>query len=123
MDIAIVDIDGVIAKSDERFSRATDSSGRVNWKIAFDPTLVALDTLLPGAKEAVKHLEQQGHTVRFLTSRPESMRAATEIWLAQYGLQAYKLLMKPGSAQFIKTIIWKANTVQQIATMPHTRVA
>jgi HAD superfamily, subfamily IIIB (Acid phosphatase) len=111
--ICIVDIDGVVANSDTRFARAT-TDGRVNWKVAFDPALVTLDTLILGAVESIKTLEERHYSVLFLTSRPEHMRAATEAWLAQHGLQTYELLMKPASAQYVKTVVWKAETITQI---------
>jgi phosphoglycolate phosphatase-like HAD superfamily hydrolase len=121
MKIIFIDLDGVVANSDARFERALVGT-RVDWKIAFDPDLVPLDTLIDGADLVIKHLEALKYTVYFLTSRPEAMRAATEVWLAQYGLQSYKLIMKPVRAQFTKTTIWKADIVREIANLPDTKV-
>jgi hypothetical protein len=118
--LAIVDLDGVVANSDARFVRATNEQGRVNWKVAFDPELVTLDTLIPGADKAIKMLEERRYNVSFLTSRPEHMRATTESWLAQHGLDSYDLVMKPASAQFTKTVVWKAETVTQIVKQTGT---
>ncbi len=121
MKIVIVDLDGVVANSDARFKRAKVGT-RTDWSVAFDPALVQLDTLIDGADLAVLNLEIQGYNVYFLTSRPESMRAATEIWLAQYGLLAYKLIMKPANKQFTKTTVWKASIVLEISKLPDTTV-
>jgi ribonucleotide monophosphatase NagD (HAD superfamily) len=77
--LAIIDLDGVIAENTERFARATKPSGGIDWSVAFDPTLVVLDTLIAGADQAVTRLENKhGYAVIFLTSRPETMREATE---------------------------------------------
>lgn len=121
MKIVIVDLDGVVANSDARFERAKVGA-RTDWSVAFDPTLVPLDTLIDGTIATFARLAFLGYTVYFLTSRPESMRTATEIWLAQYGLSDYKLIMKPANKQFTKTTIWKASVVLEISKLPDTTV-
>lgn len=114
MRLAIVDLDGIVSCSDIRFERAT-TNGKINWKIAFNPDLVALDTLIDGCPDCLRKLEDNGYTVIFLTSRPEPMRTATERWLLQHGLLDHRrLIMKPASKQFVKTKTWKAETVQQL---------
>jgi hypothetical protein len=89
--LAIVDLDGVVADNDARFARARangdgrkGAEGPVDWSIAFDPDLVSLDGLIMGADQAVKSLEQRC-TIIYLTSRPESIREATQTWLALMG--------------------------------------
>lgn len=114
--IAIIDLDGVVANNTERFARAS-TNGRIDWKVAFDPALVPLDTLIEGADLAVKRLEQQHYTIVFLTSRPEKMREATETWLAQHDLDGYELIMKSLDMQFVKTVRWKADEVQAISQL------
>lgn len=116
--LAIIDLDGVVANSDERFKLALRSDGKTDWKIAFKPEHVSLDVLIDGALEAVDNLESKGHAIIFLTSRPESMREATVIWLATHALDSYELVMKPASKQFTKTVKWKAEEVQRMASLP-----
>lgn len=114
MRLAVVDLDGIIANSDARFARAT-TNGKINWQVAFNPDLVALDTLIDGCPACLSNLEDNGYTVIFLTSRPEPMRVATEQWLALHGLLGNRrLIMKPSSKQFVKTKVWKAETAQQL---------
>lgn len=116
--LAVVDLDGVVANNAERFARATKPDSTINWKIAFTPELVALDTLIPGADKAVKNLEKHGYIPIFLTSRPESMREATQTWLDQHDLDGYELAMKPANMQFVKTFKWKADEVARMASLP-----
>ncbi len=114
--LAIIDADGVLANSDARFAQAT-VNGKVDWKRAFDPAAVSLDTLIEGVGECLDKLVERGHAVVILTSRPESMRAATVQWLAEHGITHHneRLEMKPASAQFVKTVRWKAERVVALA--------
>ncbi|SRR6266567_34563 len=117
MNLAIIDLDGVIASNTERFARAT-FYGSIDWSVAFNPALVDLDTLIAGADLAVARLEKQlSYTVIFLTSRPETMREATEAWLAQHDLDGYELVMKQMDKQFTKTVHWKADEVRRMARL------
>jgi hypothetical protein len=122
--IAIIDIDGVIANSDARFALARQggdgqkgAAGSVNWSVAFEPANVVLDTLIQGADQAVQRLERLGYAIIFLTSRPESMRQATEAWLTQREMDGYEVIMKPVSALRVKTVKWKADEVARIASL------
>lgn len=117
--IAIIDIDGVVANSDARFAQAT-TNGKIDWKVAFNPDLVELDTLIEGCPALLNNLDCHGDVI-FLTSRPEPMRNATELWLSRHGLLGgylspfnRRLIMKPLSKQFVKTKVWKAEVVQQL---------
>jgi len=88
------------------------------WQTAFEPDLVQLDTLIEGVDEALYHLEEElGYHIVFLTSRPESMRQATREWLLKYldeSLMSWEIVMKPPAFQFVKTVTWKAGTVQML---------
>src|SRR5271165_457252 len=48
----------------------------------FDPDLVPLDTIEDQARTLIEDLEAQGTLVVYLISRPHTMQAATEHWLA-----------------------------------------
>lgn len=114
MKLAVVDLDGIVSNSDARFARAT-TNGKIDWRIAFNPDLVTLDTLIDGCPGCLKRLEADGYTVIFLTSRPEPMRVATEQWLSLHGLlDGRRLIMKPLSKQYTKTKVWKAEVVQEL---------
>lgn len=114
--IAFIDIDGVIANNDARFEQAT-TNGKINWSIAFDPDLIKLDALIDGADEYLQEL-QKTFTIVLFSSRPESLREATNIWLKEhgkYGIPHSHLVLKPPAAQFTKTVTWKALTLDTIA--------
>jgi len=105
----IIDLDGVVADSTERFKRATNN-GKINWGIAFDPSLVSLDTLIEDADEVISELCRLGDVV-YLTSRPESMWEATHGWLWLHGLAKPGIICKPESDKYTKTAKWKADEV------------
>ncbi len=112
--IAFIDLDGVIANNEVRFAHAT-SNGKIDWQVAFDPELVTLDTLIDGVHVQLEYLALQGYTIIYLTSRPESMRDATQAWLEKHGLATRMLVMKSAAFQFTKTVIWKAGMVNTLA--------
>lgn len=114
--VAFIDIDGVIANNDARFEQAT-TNGKIDWKIAFDSDLIKLDTLIDGADECLQHLQKTFRIVLF-SSRPESLREATNAWLkehGQYGIPHSHLVLKPPAAQYTKTVTWKALTLDTLA--------
>lgn len=129
--VAIIDIDGVIASNKDRLGLAkfvakllAQSKGQepqensIHWDIAFYPTLVKLDTPLPGVAKALEVLETAGYSIFLLTSRPETMRKATEEWLEQQGILIrgdHRLIMKDYNYhRFTKTSVWKAQIVNAI---------
>lgn len=106
---------------------------KIFWRTAFTPSLVELDTLIDGVVLAIEALWSHDYHVSFLTSRPESMREATVQWLEKHGfifaatdLSKYlnddpmgidHLIMKPASAQFVKTVVWKSLTVEMLVRL------
>jgi hypothetical protein len=88
--VAVVDIDGVVADVRHRLHLVEHRPKR--WaeffaRAADDPPLaegVALVTELSA-----------GHDIVWLTGRPERTRQATVRWLAEQGLPAGRLLMRP----------------------------
>jgi phosphoglycolate phosphatase-like HAD superfamily hydrolase len=124
--LAIIDLDGVVANPEARFAKAEAATGGVRnnlyWQTAFTPEYVALDTLIEGAIETIEGLEAQDYEIIYLTSRPESMRAATIEWLWQVGIYFPPILRdhlvcKSPAFQFVKTIIWKAGMVYTLAAL------
>lgn len=112
---AFIDLDGTVCNSQARFNRAA-RNGRVDWQIAFQPALLALDEPITGVEDALEKLETDGWTIIFLSSRPESLRRATKDWLKGHGLLhsgagERQLLLKPQKSRFVSTPKWKAETV------------
>lgn len=139
MRLAIIDLDGVIANPEARFAKAEEAKqallkdhmehpiltghaqrerdvADIYWRTVFNPDLVQLDALIEGAVDAIQAIEET-FQVFYLTSRPESMRQATYEWLFDMQLSGPKIVMKPSAAQYIKTIIWKALTIQILAQL------
>ncbi len=110
--LAVIDIDGVVCDSEERFAKSTNVDGSINWRIALSATYVHLDTLIEGVNEALSELEQRGNTIVFLTSRPDAMRLCTLGWLDTHKVDYRRLVMRP---QFAKTKEWKAKQVGLLA--------
>ena len=138
--VCFVDLDGVIVNRDARLARAREvyvekmtAQGKeplplsydwrtFDWETFCDPRLVSLDTLIEGAKEALEHLRYvQRYELLFLSSRPETMRAATVTWLYSKdilfylgGLGQVALILKSPAFQSLKTPVWKAGMVQML---------
>jgi beta-phosphoglucomutase-like phosphatase (HAD superfamily) len=147
--LCIVDLDGVVADATARFAKAEEAKRNampdnlddaltltkeqereitnLYWRTVFDPEYVPLDILIDGAAEAIEAIGKQGYTVFILTSRPESMRQATVDWFWSFSPETVilsnewndPLIMKPSAAQYIKTVTWKALTVQMLSRLFH----
>ncbi len=85
----------------------------------YNPELLALDTLIDGVLDVLTKLTEAGYTILFLTSRPESLRIATRVWLyeRQLGWFDEGLIMKSSAFQYVKTPVWKAGMVATLAAM------
>ena len=134
--IAFVDGDGVLWNCDERFDLAlklankwfptdqienmsqlniaTYSYKNTFWRIVFLPDLVALDTPIDGAQEALEEIYHRYWRTWILTSNPEHTFDARRVWLEQYDfLPNVALLTKPADQQYTKTTKWKSEMVHQ----------
>lgn len=129
--IAFIDLDGVVANSDQRFALAERTANAKHqkelsrgawtdlyWRTVFDSANVHMDMPIDGAYDALSRIEED-YDVHFLTSRPEYMRTATIAWLKEHRLMglARDLIMKPVSQQFVKTVVWKVGMIHAIASM------
>ena len=90
MSIAVFDIDGVVADVRHRVHHVEPP--RRNWRRFFE--LAAADPPSPeGVRWALR--AARDHDLVWLTGRPEWLRAVTEDWLADRGLPAGELVMRP----------------------------
>jgi hypothetical protein len=90
--LAVFDVDGVVADVRHRLHHVARRPK--NWRRFFagaagDPPLA------PGVQLAREYARD--HRLVWLTGRPEYLRPVTERWLAQQGLPADELLMRPAS--------------------------
>lgn len=92
----------------------------------FDPELVKLDMTEEEANTFIERIETRGAIVVYLTSRPHTMQAATEQWLAEHGIKRRCFFKNYGTGEpgpdgkldtgdrYIKTAAWKAREVGRI---------
>jgi hypothetical protein len=88
--IAVFDIDGVVADVRHRLHHI--EGGRRSWERFFHEA--AADLLLPEGAELVADLARR-HDIVWLTGRPEWLRGVTAKWLADHGLPAEDLNLRP----------------------------
>jgi hypothetical protein len=143
MKLAVIDLDGVVADATARFAKAEEvkqqylasfinangeairgEATNLYWRTVFNPENVSLDTLIKDAKENLETLRyKHGYELMFLTSRPDTIYAATLTWLFEYNIvflfngKQIALVMKPPAAQYVKTITWKALTIQMLVAL------
>jgi hypothetical protein len=128
--VLLCDLDGVVADSTKRFELAEEAKQQqllvdcnpriatdVYWRTALNGSHVHLDEMIENTLLHLHWLEVDGWQIAFLTSRPEHMRSATMDWLDTHDLrvQERRLEMKPESAKWTKTILWKIDRLQEIA--------
>jgi len=141
--LMIVDLDGIVCDNTKRFEKAEEAKqafindllahfGKVDsasekdatnlyWQTVFNPELVSLDTLIEGVPEALDRLYGE-YGVIFLTSRPESMRAATEAWLEEHDIEVahpqfgdFLVMKQPAFTDaHTYTKVWKVGMVQML---------
>lgn len=125
--LAIVDYDGVLADSSERFAMA-DASGYPNqgeeadayWQIIFDPEKIADDRVIPNALNHLLKLQAEGWTIIFMTSIPFFCAGAVGNWLFEklgWEDSRFDLVSKPNALQKNRTSTWKANMAQALSAV------
>jgi phosphoglycolate phosphatase-like HAD superfamily hydrolase len=87
--LAVFDIDGVVADVRHRLHHL---ERRRSWNAFFDAA--DEDTLLPQGAALVADLALR-HEIVWLTGRPEWLRETTADWLAEHGLPAGELHLRP----------------------------
>lgn len=93
--VCFIDIDGVIFDVSARRARAQKPDGKLDWKVFLDDALLALDSPIDGAVQALSHLMHHlGYQMVLLTGRPEQLRQATISHLIDAGVQWHTLLMR-----------------------------
>lgn len=88
--IAVFDIDGVLADVRHRLHHVEASPKR--WSAFFAEA--DRDGLLAEGAAILRSLAED-HEIRYLTGRPERMRALTELWLVEQSLPTASLTMRP----------------------------
>jgi hypothetical protein len=98
----------------------------------FDPELVHLDVVEDQAHTLIEQIEARGALIVYLISRPHTMEAATEQWLAEHHLLRRSIYKNYGTGEpgadgkpdmgdrFLKNAAWKAREVERIISQIET---
>lgn len=98
----------------------------------FDPELVQQDVIEAQASTLIERIEARGALIVYLISRPHSMQAATEQWLADHHISRRCFFKNYGTGEpgpdgkpdvgdrYVKTAAWKAREVGRIITEVET---
>jgi hypothetical protein len=90
MDLAIFDVDGVLANDEHRVQYALDKK----WFEYFKPERVAQDALLQDGFNLLHDLVDDGWHHEFLTGRRDTLRETTEEWMDGYKIASGRLGMR-----------------------------
>ncbi len=112
----IVDVDGTLIDSSERFRLAT-RRGRVDWKVALDPELVErLDKPMPDniLRTIVDICKEMCDIVIVLTGRPRRLEEVTRRQLRRIGFK-YDLLIMRDNYDFSDEIVFKLRKIRELS--------
>ena len=107
--LAIVDLDGVVADVRHRLHHI--SGRRKDWDAFF--AAAARDDLHPEGAAVVATLATS-HEIVFVTGRPDHLRAVTEAWLLEHGLDGHRLVMRPAGDRRPAAVV-KVELVRSLA--------
>lgn len=131
--LALIDLDGALIDCTVRFKRAEDlrlahpragskESWNYYWQEALDPAYFSLDTEIPDTKEALADLAREGYALIYISSRAETLRAATVSWLVAHGFPPPTLLLlKVAGFQYQKSPGWYAWMVATLVAITGCR--
>lgn len=91
--LVVFDLDGVLADVAHRVHHVT--GGRRDWDAFF--AAAPADPVHAAGRALLVDLIGEGRVAAYLTGRPERCRADTLAWLAEHGLPAGPLLMRPAA--------------------------
>lgn len=89
-DLALIDIDGVLANDEHRVEFALK---RLYYEY-FKPERMAADSPLQGGRDLIARLRADGVQIQYMTGRREDRRAVTTNWLVQHGFPVEPLHMR-----------------------------
>lgn len=142
--LAIIDLDTnrergqaenlMVANNSERSRLARDYANRFSsreqtsafFTKMFDPDLVPSDVIEDQARTLIEQIEARGALIVYLTSRPHTMQAATEQWLADHQVARRTIYKNYGTGErgldgkadmgdrYMKTAAWKEREVGRI---------
>ena len=113
MNYAIFDMDDTLCSLEHRRDKAMQS-GKMNYKILFDPKLVEYDLPEDHVVELSQTLKMFNTKIIVMTARPYYMQEATKDWLKYHDIPFDKLITKERNKVFQKSSIWKESKLQEL---------
>ena len=113
MNYAIFDMDDTLCTLKHRRDKAMQS-GKMNYKILFNPKLVEYDLPENHVVELAEILKMFNTRIIIMTARPYYMEEATKQWLKNHRIPYFKLITKEKNRVFQKSSIWKESKLQEL---------
>lgn len=119
--IIVLDIDQTVADNHHRAHYVDREEGDKtprDWEGFLQAHLVAKDTVVEGADEALKHFARLGYRLVFVTGRREELRKTTTFWLKEkfdIDVDDDSLLMRP-AGNMMKPTEYKREQITALKT-------
>jgi len=113
MKYAIFDMDDTLCTLKHRRNKAMQS-GKMNYKILFNPQLVEYDLPENHVVELAEILKMFNTRIIIMTARPYYMEEATKQWLKNHRIPYFKLITKEKHNVFQKSSLWKESKLQEL---------
>ena len=113
MNYAIFDMDDTLCTLKHRRDKAMQS-GKMNYKILFNPKLVEYDLPENHVVELAEILKMFNTRIIIMTARPYYMEEATKQWLKNHRIPYFKLITKEKHNVFQKSSLWKESKLQEL---------
>ena len=113
MKYAIFDMDDTLCSLKHRRDKAMES-GKMNYKILFNPKLVEYDLPEDHVVELAEILNMFNTRIIIITARPYYMEQATKDWLKHHRIPYFKLITKEKHKVFQKSSLWKESKLQEL---------
>jgi hypothetical protein len=109
--LALFDVDGVLANDDHRVHYALDKK----WFEYFKPERVGADPLLMPGFDLLSDLIDEGWHHEFLTGRRDTLRRTTEDWMDGYKIPSGRMTMRT-TAQTMRLAEFKVGYIGPIVS-------
>jgi FMN phosphatase YigB (HAD superfamily) len=113
MKYAIFDMDDTLCTLEHRRDKAMQS-GKMNYKMLFNPQLVEYDKPNGHVVELAEILNMFNTKIIVMTARPYYMEQATKDWLKNHRIPYFKLITKEKHKIYQKSNLWKESKLQEL---------
>tara|TARA_Y100000385_G_C12784873_1_gene505072 strand:+ start:232 stop:660 length:429 start_codon:yes stop_codon:yes gene_type:complete len=106
-------MDDTLCTLEHRRDKAMES-GKMNFKILFDPKLVDYDLPQDHVVDLAQTLKMFNTKIIVMTARPYYMEIATRKWLINNHIPFDQLITKEKNKVFQKSSLWKESKLQEL---------